>query len=96
MDRIEDRSIQITDEDFPSFLYASGTVYEEDNEDLGLFQGFLLVRVYQHIFTGPSSAINPGFKANKYKAKKFNLTQVTRRKRSGEVSHYFFAYILIC
>jgi hypothetical protein len=79
MDRIEDGSIQITDEDFPLFLYTSGTVYDEDNEDLGLFQGFLLVHVYRHIFTGPLSAINPSFKANKYKAKKINLTQVTRR-----------------
>jgi hypothetical protein len=79
MDRVEDGAIQITDEDFPSFLYASGTAYDKDNEDLGLFRGFLLVRVFRHIFTGPSSAMNPGVKANKYKAKKFKLTEVTGR-----------------
>ena len=44
MDRIEDGSIQITADDFPSFVYESGTVYDENNEDVGLFQGYLLVR----------------------------------------------------
>ena len=79
MDRVGDGSIQITDEDLPSFLYESGIVYDEENEDKGLFRGFLLVRVYRHIFTGPSSAMNPTAKVNKSKAKKFQLTQVTGR-----------------
>ena len=59
MDRVEDGSIQITEEFFPSFLYETDTLYDKDNEDLGLFRGYLLVRVYRHIFTGPSSAMNP-------------------------------------
>lgn len=79
MDHVEDGSIRITDEDFPSFLYESETFYDEGNEDIGLFRGYLLVRVYRHIFTGPTSAMNPAAKANKSKAKKFKLTEVTGR-----------------
>jgi hypothetical protein len=45
MDRVEDASLQRTADDFPSFLYEDGTTYDEDNEDTGLFRGFLLVRV---------------------------------------------------
>jgi hypothetical protein len=79
MDRVEDGLILITDEDFPSFLYESDWIYDEENEDSGLFRGFLLVRVYRHIFTGPLSAVNPKMKSNKFKAKKFKLTMVTGR-----------------
>jgi hypothetical protein len=79
MDRVNDGSIQITDEDLPSFLYESETAYDGENEDIGLFHGFLLVRVYRHIFTGPSSAMNPTAKVNKSKARKFKLTEVNGR-----------------
>ena len=79
MDRVEDGKVQITDEDFPSFLYEIETAYDEENEDIGLFRGFLLVRVYRHIFTGPSSAMNPNTRVNKSKARKFRLTEVTGR-----------------
>jgi hypothetical protein len=79
MDRVGDGSIKITDEDLPSFLYENGTAYDRENEDVGLFRGFLLVRVYRHIFTGPSSALNPTAKVNKSKARKFKLTEVTGR-----------------
>ncbi len=79
MDRVEDGTVQITDEDFPSFLYEIETAYDEENEDIGLFRGFLLIRVYRHIFTGPSSAMNPTAKVNKSKARKFRLTKVTGR-----------------
>ncbi len=79
MDRVEDGTVQITDEDFPSFLYEIETAYDEENEDIGLFRGFLLIRVYRHIFTGPSSAMNPTAKVNKSKARKFRLTEVTGR-----------------
>jgi hypothetical protein len=79
MDRVEDGSIQITEEFFPSFLYEKETVYDKDNEDLGLFRGYLLVRVYRHIFTGPSSAMDTMAKVNKSKARKFKLTEVTGR-----------------
>jgi len=79
MDCVEDGTVQITDEDFPSFLYDTETAYDEENEDIGLFRGFLLVRVYRHIFTGPSSAMNPTAKVNKSKARKFRLAEVTGR-----------------
>ena len=79
MDLVEDGTVQITDEDFPSFLYEIETAYDEENEDIGLFRGFLLVRVYRHIFTGPSSAMNPTAKVNKSKARKFRLAEVTER-----------------
>jgi hypothetical protein len=45
MDRVEDGSVLLTANEFPSFLHETGTQYDEDNEDLGLFRGFLLVRV---------------------------------------------------
>lgn len=79
MDGVEDGTIQITDEDFPSFLYETDRIYDEANEDIGLFRGYLLVRVFRHIFTGPLSALNPNMKSNKFKAKKFKLTSVTGR-----------------
>jgi hypothetical protein len=76
---VADGKIHITDEDFPSFLYETETAYDEENEDIGLFRGFLLVRVFRHIFTGPTSAMEPKTKVNKSKAKKFRLTKVTGR-----------------
>ena len=94
MDRVEDGSIQITDEDFPSFLYKSETFYNEDNEDIGLFRRYLLVHVYHSIFTGPTSAMNPTAKVNKSKAKKFKLTEVTGRTiayASLQVRHFPFS-----
>jgi hypothetical protein len=45
MDRVEDGSVLLTANEFPSFLYGTGTQYDEDNEDFGLFRGYLLVRV---------------------------------------------------
>ena len=43
MDRIEDGSVLLTANEFPSFLYETGTRYNKNNEDFGLFRGFLLV-----------------------------------------------------
>jgi hypothetical protein len=45
MESVEDKKIRITDEDFPVFLYESGTVYDEENEDTGLFRGYVLLQV---------------------------------------------------
>jgi hypothetical protein len=96
MDGIEDGSIQITEEYFPSFLYETDTLYDEDNEYLGLFQGYLLVRVYRHIFTGPSSAMNPMTKVNKSKARKFKLTKVTGRTIAyASVQVCSFLFVLV-
>ncbi len=49
LDHVGDGSIQITDGDFPSFLYPSETAYDEENEDIG-FSGI-----------PPSSSISPHF-----------------------------------
>ncbi len=102
MDRVEDGTVQITDEDFPFFLYEIETAYDEENKDIGLFHGFLLVRVYRHIFTGLSSAMNPTAKVNKSKARKFRLTKVTGRtieyacvQVHEYVSSFLFYFIFI-
>jgi len=95
MDRVEDGSVLLTANEFPSFLYETGTIYDEKNEEVGLFRGFLLVRVglffidyesrdvafqvFRHIFTGPSTAMNSSTGPHKTKAKKFKLTEVTGR-----------------
>ncbi|KAH9956330.1 hypothetical protein BGW80DRAFT_1181218, partial [Lactifluus volemus] len=63
----------------PSFMYATGTEYDPEDSTKGLFRGFLLIRVFRHIFTGPSSAINATNTANKTKAKVFMLRKVTGR-----------------
>ncbi len=43
IDCVEDSSVPLTANELPSFFYE--TQYDEDNEDLSLFQGFLLVQV---------------------------------------------------
>jgi predicted transcriptional regulator len=43
MQTFADGQIEITAADFPSFLYESGTIYNPDDEVMGLFCGFLLV-----------------------------------------------------
>ncbi|KAF8891584.1 hypothetical protein CPB84DRAFT_1683224 [Gymnopilus junonius] len=77
--QIFDGKLVITDNDFPSFMYESGTQYDPDDETSGLFRGFLLVRVFRHIFTGPSSALEASRDANKTKAKVFHIKKVTGR-----------------
>ena len=45
MNQVADKKIEITSQDLPSFLYETGTVYDPENETIGLFRGFLLLRV---------------------------------------------------
>ena len=45
MDGVQDGSINVTHTDLPSFLYKTGTEYDEENQNDGLFQGFFLFRV---------------------------------------------------
>ncbi|KAH9932169.1 hypothetical protein B0H21DRAFT_699730, partial [Amylocystis lapponica] len=40
----------------PSFLY-SDDAYDINDFDIGLLRGAFLLKVYKHIFTGPSSAL---------------------------------------
>lgn len=80
MERVEEGSIKITAGEFPAFMYASNTVFHPKKEFEGLFQGYLLVRVYRHIFTGPSTALVPARKlSSTCKARKFGLKRVTGR-----------------
>ena len=51
MDQVEDAKIDITSQDLPSFLYESWTVYNPEDEEAGLFQGFLLVQVSTYLIT---------------------------------------------
>ncbi|KAF8152288.1 hypothetical protein B0H34DRAFT_821131 [Crassisporium funariophilum] len=76
---VQDSNIDITADDLPTFLYESGTSYNEDDECTGLSQGHVLVRVYQHLFTGERSALNPKGGATKNKSRKFKLEEVTPR-----------------
>ncbi|KAF8896918.1 hypothetical protein CPB84DRAFT_1928278, partial [Gymnopilus junonius] len=64
--------------DFTNQIF-DGKLYDPDDETSGLFRGFLLVRVFQHIFTGPSSALEASRDANKTKAKVFHIKKVTGR-----------------
>ena len=45
MERVQDGTIEIRHEDWPTFLYASDTVYDPDNHELNLFRGYLVIRV---------------------------------------------------
>jgi hypothetical protein len=45
MERMGDGKIETTAAELPSFLYESGTIYDPDDEAMGLFRGFLVVRV---------------------------------------------------
>ncbi|KAF8887134.1 hypothetical protein BD779DRAFT_1441139, partial [Infundibulicybe gibba] len=40
----------------PTFLYDDAQLYQPDAIDEGLLRGYYLLRVFQHIFTGPGSA----------------------------------------
>ncbi|KAG6877069.1 hypothetical protein C0992_010963 [Termitomyces sp. T32_za158] len=47
----------ITASDWPSFLYDLD-LFNGDDQTKGLMRGPLLLKVYRHIFTGPSSALS--------------------------------------
>ncbi|KIJ89513.1 hypothetical protein K443DRAFT_117882, partial [Laccaria amethystina LaAM-08-1] len=64
MTRVQDGKIKIRTKHWPSFLYNEGE-YDREERDKGLFKGYLLLRVYRHIFTSPSSAIGKVRKGTK-------------------------------
>ncbi|KAF7967233.1 hypothetical protein HWV62_35079 [Athelia sp. TMB] len=76
--KIHDGRIPVIAEDYPNFLFSK---FNKDDIEEGLLRGFLLVRVYKHIFTGPSSAFKTATtrKINKRRdnAALSKLTQVT-------------------
>ncbi|KAG1817491.1 uncharacterized protein BJ212DRAFT_1270055 [Suillus subaureus] len=46
---------QVTAHSWPTFMYKDGR-YDHEDSMKGLFKGALLVRMFKHIFTSPSSA----------------------------------------
>lgn len=53
--------IRIASFDWPVFCYDESK-FDPMNPKQGLFQGYLLLRVYRHIFTGPSSVFSTKYK----------------------------------
>ncbi|KAF9033896.1 hypothetical protein BJ165DRAFT_1534448 [Panaeolus papilionaceus] len=57
-DEDDGREVPINEEEFPSFMWpAGGFVAGVENREVNLLQSRILVRVYRHIFTTPSSAL---------------------------------------
>ncbi|KAF8800022.1 hypothetical protein BYT27DRAFT_7119084 [Phlegmacium glaucopus] len=52
--------IDISECEWLCFLYPEGTSPDVEDDLAGLFQGYLLPRVFQQIFTGPRPALDPG------------------------------------
>jgi hypothetical protein len=69
-------SIEISESEWPCYLYPGGTISDVDDDLTGLFRGYLLPRVcrttilvwslisvlqvFRQIYTGPRSALDPG------------------------------------
>ncbi|KAF8910911.1 hypothetical protein CPB84DRAFT_1958086 [Gymnopilus junonius] len=88
--KVIDGDIPIMDDEFPTFMYESGTEYNPDDLLMGFLRSDLLARVFRHIFTGPSTAFCPTNSPNKSKAKIFGLTKVT-----GEMIAYTCTYLAL-
>jgi len=81
MTQVQDGNIKIKASHYATFLYdEAGGGYDQYEIDKGLCRGHLLLRLYRHIFTGPSSALNKVRKATKRsKAEIHSMTEVTGR-----------------
>ncbi|PPQ66264.1 hypothetical protein CVT24_007282 [Panaeolus cyanescens] len=54
----DDREVPINEEEFPSFMWPEGGfVAGPENCEVNLLRSNILVRIYRHIFTTPSSAL---------------------------------------
>ncbi|KAF9554487.1 hypothetical protein CPC08DRAFT_766696 [Agrocybe pediades] len=73
----------VSESEWPYYLYETGTVFNPDDDLNGLFRGYLIPIVYRHVFTGPSSAIPSGprrnTKSKRNKATLHKVTEVTAR-----------------
>ena len=49
--------IKIVPFDWPAFCYDESMEFDSENPKHGLLQGELLLRVYRHIFSGPTSTL---------------------------------------
>jgi hypothetical protein len=88
----ENSLIDISEYEWPSFLYPQGTTPDVEDDQAGLFRGYLLLmvciyliplkrltdflQVYQQIFTGPRSATHPEI-AKKGRSSKARLHNLT-------------------
>jgi hypothetical protein len=46
---VQNGTIKIGANEFPSFLYPAGTVHDPANEEEGLFKGHIFIRVSKHL-----------------------------------------------
>ncbi|THH32813.1 hypothetical protein EUX98_g1393 [Antrodiella citrinella] len=77
-DAITTGHIRVTADQWPRFCYPEGRQYMPDNEEEGLFKGFLLVRVAKHILTGPHTALKgPGGGGKGCNARRIGMTGMT-------------------
>ncbi|KAE9409620.1 hypothetical protein BT96DRAFT_969984 [Gymnopus androsaceus JB14] len=63
VEKLESGRIPILATDFPAFLYNQDSIDENDPE-AGLFEGYLLIRVFFAIFFGKSSALTGQYQKN--------------------------------
>jgi hypothetical protein len=50
MEGVQDGSIELLPDDWASFLYPAGTVYNAEDEEKDLLRGYLVVRVCVFLF----------------------------------------------
>ncbi|KAG1760158.1 hypothetical protein EDD22DRAFT_955192 [Suillus occidentalis] len=58
MEKVKEGQIKITAAKLPTFLYDE-SMFDPAKKSQGCLRGYYLKRVFRHIFTGPSSALNP-------------------------------------
>ncbi|KAF8814888.1 hypothetical protein BYT27DRAFT_7156659 [Phlegmacium glaucopus] len=73
--------VDISESEWPTFLYPLGTNGDEDDDRVNLFRGYMLPIVFRQIFTGPRTALDPGAtkKGRPSKSRLHNMTEVTAR-----------------
>ncbi|KAG1759612.1 hypothetical protein EDD22DRAFT_752920, partial [Suillus occidentalis] len=57
MEKVNEGQIKITATKLPTFLYDE-SMFDPIKKSQGCLRGYYLKRVFRHIFTGPSSALN--------------------------------------
>ncbi|KAE9384942.1 hypothetical protein BT96DRAFT_982178 [Gymnopus androsaceus JB14] len=77
VEKLESGRIPILATDFPAFLYNQDSIDENDPE-AGLFEGYLLIRVFFAIFFGKSSALTGQYQKNSI-AHRNGMKRVTGR-----------------
>ncbi|KAM6502941.1 hypothetical protein JOM56_002918 [Amanita muscaria] len=83
--------VVITSKELPAFVYDDDIPYDEENPDIGALRGFLLVRVYRHIFCGPSNGLLLQKKGGRCKIKMHKMKEVTPRTIAYTAVQIYFA-----